>query len=609
MIHIKDKKDCCGCNACGDICPVDAIGFETDIEGFWYPATDVKKCINCGKCEQVCPVIHVRRAEVNEGIEPECYAGVHKSTGVVFSSTSGGIFSALAEIAYKRGGYVGGAVHNEDFSVSHFLSKDREDIAKLRRSKDLQSNAEGFYRNVKELLDAGEFVLVCGVPCQMAALRLFLGKEYSNLVIVDLVCLGVNSPKVWRKYLDFVESKYESKIVSTENKSKEFGWHDLVQKFTFENGVEAFDTKDTSIFTRGYLNTGLYCRPSCYDCKFKKIPRVADISIGDFWGIEKHDIRFNNDLGTSLIIVNSQKGKLFFEETKRRLVLKQVPIEWALSGNPALTSSIETAMSDRGKFFDDLDILPFDQVVSKYEKKNSYGIKWRLKSILRPVWHMFKFIVRIVFVTRMHPRAIYQTIRYSGIKNLIHQKGILCSTHCTINIAKDSELKFGGVLLMGGKGRFPKSKEESRLLVAKGARLIIMGDIGISYGADIEVFENAELIFQGSKHGKSDINMGCTIICGERIEIGADVAMGRNVLIRDTNGEHYMNTSGYRTSKPIVIGSKVWLCESCTVLPGVKIGRGGIVGAKSVVMNSVPAHALVSGFPARIVEENVLWKC
>ena len=219
LINIEQKPECCGCNACGDICPKQAISFVTDEEGFWYPQIDKSKCVDCGLCEKVCPMLHVDELRERNTAQPVCYEGQHKNIEVVFASTSGGMFTALADAAYRKKGYVGGAVHNEDFSVSQFISNDRQDLQRLRRSKDLQSNSEGFFQAVRKAVQTGEQVLVCGVPCQMAALRSFLQKDYENLVIVDLICLGVNSPKVWRKYLDYIEKKHGAKIIDTENKN------------------------------------------------------------------------------------------------------------------------------------------------------------------------------------------------------------------------------------------------------------------------------------------------------------------------------------------------------------------------------------------------------
>ena len=205
MIEISRKEECCGCNACGDICPRSAITFLVDNEGFWYPKVDKEKCVNCDLCDQVCPMIYKNLNVLKNNSEPRCFAAEHKSIETIFNSTTGGMFTALAEGMYAQKGYVGGAIHNLDFSVSHYISNRKSDLVKIRRSKDLQSNAEGFYKEVRDILEKGEKALVCGLPCQIAGLLNYLGKEYDNLITVDLICAGVNSPKVWRKYLDYIE--------------------------------------------------------------------------------------------------------------------------------------------------------------------------------------------------------------------------------------------------------------------------------------------------------------------------------------------------------------------------------------------------------------------
>lgn len=604
MIDIKRKEDCCGCNACGDICPKDAISYHTDNEGFWYPQIDKSKCVNCGLCNKVCPIETECKSRKNNISKPDCYAAEHKSIEVIFNSTTGGMFTALAECMYAQKGYVGGAIHNDDFSVSHFISNNRNDLLKLRRSKDLQSNAEGFHKKVKTLLDQGEKVLACGVPCQIAGLLNYLGKDYENLITVDLICAGVNSPKVWRKYLDYIEDMNGSKIIWTENKSKEYGWNKLTQKFVFENGEEYFDTDKTSLFTHGYIVSHLYCRPSCYECNFKGFPRIADITIGDFWGITKHTNNHSSNMGTNLVMINSDKGKTYFDKIKKRVNYEQTPIEWAISGNPALLNSISKLSDKREAFFHDLDKMPFDGLIKEFEPHKQSWLKLSLKLLKSRL----KFVLYVLKVTRMHPKALYQTIKYSGFRNLFHNKGIICGTNCHINIAKSAKIKVEGLLTLGRKDKFPKSKAESKLFLGENASLNILGEFKIDADCEIVVFSNAELTIHGSKLAYSDANAGLRIVCGEKIELMHDVGIGRNVMIRDTNGDHYMNTTGYRPTRPVTIGEKAWLCESCTIMPGVKIGRGGIVGACSMVTKSVPSHALVSGSPAEVVQENVLWK-
>ena len=287
MIQIQNKQDCCGCNACGDICAHKAITFKTDIEGFWYPDVNKDLCTDCHLCEKVCPIINVKDLKKNDSETPlHTYAAIHKNLTVRWDSTSGGAFSALADAMYAQHGYVSGALYNEDFSVRNYISNNPEDLPRLRSSKYLQSKAEGLFKEILCLLRRGDRVLACGTPCQMAALRAFLRKDYENLVIVDFICRGVNSPKVYRAYLDSLEKKYGSKVVYVKAKNKELGWRNLTRKVTFANGQSYYGVYMDDDFRRGY-HTNVFCRPSCYDCKFKGFPRIADITIADYWGIEK----------------------------------------------------------------------------------------------------------------------------------------------------------------------------------------------------------------------------------------------------------------------------------------------------------------------------------
>ena len=606
MIEIKNKVDCCGCNACGDACAHGAITFKTDIEGFWYPEVDKAKCVDCGLCEKVCPIINIKELKKNDLPQSICYAAEHKNMEVIFDSTSGGLFSALADIMYKSEGYVGGAVFNEDFSVRQYISNNKEDLIRLRSSKYLQSSLEGFFKQVRELVRKGENVLVCGSPCQMTALRAFLRKDYDNLIIADYICRGTNSPKVWHKYLDSFEERYGSKVVYCKAKSKEYGWRNLTQKVILANGKHVYETKDQSNYTKGYLQTGVYCRPSCYDCKFKGYPRMSDITLADFWGIEKVNNSMEKNLGTSLVMVNSKKGVAYFEKVKKRINYVEVPFKSIESGNPSLNKPLTSAKVDRKQFFEDLDKMTFLQIADKYIllDKNNKSAKRKVRDILKKIKGGLKFGKRILRTTQYSPKALYQFFKYNTIREIISGDVLIPTPYCIITIAKSAKVNKKGVTVLGHKMKFSKSKLETRLLVEANATLNLGPNTNISYGADVEVFHNATLTFKG--HNAS--NIGLTVICGNHIEFGDGVMMGRHVTVRDNNGSHYINRQGYKNSMPVIIGDKAWLCESCTIMNGVKVGDGAIVGAKAFVISKVPAHSMVSGHPAQVVDEDVLWK-
>ena len=598
MILIANKTDCCGCNACEDICPKDAISFKTDNEGFWYREVDMNKCIDCHLCEKTCPIINVKELKKNDLPQSICYAAEHKNMEVIFDSTSGGLFSALADVMYKSEGFVGGAVFNEDFSVSHYISNDKKDLPRLRSSKYLQSNLEGFYTQVRDLLKKGEKVLVCGGPCQMAALRAFLRKNYDNLIIADYICRGINSPKVWRKYLDSYEERYGSKVVYCKAKSKEYGWRNLTQKVILENGKAYYETRHQSNFTKGYLRTGVFCRPSCYDCKFKGYPRIADITLADFWGIEKVNRSLEKNLGTSLVMINSKKGQAFFEQVKKKINYVEVPFNSIEAGNRSLNLSLDPPKVDRRKFFEDLDKMSFLDLAEKYNfsPNKKKGIRHRIK-------FKYKYFKRILSVTQLSPKALFQFWKYNTLKEILHENVIIPTPHTVIEVHEGGRILKKGISVLGRK-KFKKSRLETRLLVDNNATLQLDGMVNIGYGADIEIFPNAKLTIG---NGVSS-NIGATIICQDTIEIGKNTMLGRHITMRDNNGSHYMNRQGYKNSRPIIIGDKVWLTESCTIMPGVKIGDGAIVGALSLVIRNVPANTLVSGHPAEIVDEEILWK-
>ena len=598
MIQIKNKADCCGCNACGDVCARQAISFKTDNEGFWYPEVDMEGCVDCGLCEKVCPIINISELKKNDLEQSICYAAENKNLEVVFDSTSGGLFSALADIIYRNGGYVGGAVFNEDFkAVRHYISNDKNDLPRLRSSKYLQSNLEGFYQRVRSLIIAGEFVLVCGSPCQMAALRAFIQKDYDNLIIADYVCRGINSPKVWGKYLDSFEERYGHKVVYAKAKSKEYGWRNLTQKVILDNGKAYYETKDQSNFTKGYLKTGVYCRPACYECKFKGYPRISDITLADFWGIEKINTSMEKDLGTSLVMINSKKGEKFFEEVKDRINYMSVPFECAEAGNQALVKPLNPPAVDRDKFFEDLDRMSFLQMADKYILPTSKDGTPKIKQLLKRLHEFYH-------KCGWNPMNWLRLFRYNSFKDIVKGNALIVYSHCVIDVSRSGKIEKQGISVLGSKMRFKKSKLETRLYVGENARLCFGPDTTIAYGADIEVFENAALTFEGA----TGSNIGLNIICADRIIIGRAAMIGRNVTIRDNNGGHYLNRPGYRDSRPIKIGDKAWLCEQCTIMPGAKIGDGAIVGARSLVTSSVPANTLVSGNPAKVVDEAILWK-
>lgn len=613
MINVTDKQQCCGCTACGDICPKNAITFKTDIEGFWYPEVNKDSCINCHLCEKACPVINIKALKKNDYPKPaKTIAAVHKNMRIRWNSTSGGAYTALAETMLEQGGYISGAIYNDGFTgVHNHVTNNPEDLEKLRSSKYLQSNAEGLYKKIKSLLNQGEKVLACGTPCQMAALRSFLGKDYDNLIIVDIICRGVNSPKVYRAYLDSLEKKYNSKVVYVKAKNKELGWRNLTRKVTFENGQSYYGVFMDDDFRRGY-HTNVFCRPSCYNCQFKEFPRISDITIADYWGIEKVDKNLDMNIGTSMMLLNSNKGVDYFEKIKDKLEYRETAFEDILDGNIALRKSIEPAKIDREAFFKDLDAHDFDYVTQKYYPlKKSTNKSKSLRSLLGKCKRFSKKVIKKAFYTIRHPLPFIKTVLINNRKNTIHSNGkIVVEPNVTLDIHPTAKIKVNNTIILG-KTEIKNFYYPTAIKMEAGTELTVNNGPLTRYGntpyllrsgACIEIVNNGKLTI-----GQGACNVNLSIMCAKEISIGNGVRIGRNVSIRDYNGVHVIINDKYTNYAPVHIGDHCWLCTGCTIMPGVTIGEGSVIAANATVTKNVPPHSLVAGSPAKVIKENIEW--
>lgn len=602
MIEVKNKIDCCGCQACGDVCHAGAISFHSDNEGFWYPEVDKDKCTDCHLCEKICPVLNIDALKHHNESAPKVFGGYNKDIVIRFDSTSGGVFSLLAQAMYKQKGYVSGAIYTDEFNVVNFISDDKKDLKRLRSSKYVQSNADGLYRRIKSLLESGEKVLACGSPCQMAALRGFLRKDYDNLIIVDFLCRATNSPKVFEKYKESLEARYGSKIVAIKDKNKDHGWHSLARKITFENGQVYYGEGHEDDYRRGY-HANVFERPSCYECKFKGIPRISDITLGDFWGIGSVDPSLEQNLGTSLVMINSEKGEKYFDIIRDKLVIKEFSLDDIVPGNRTAIMGGKLPYPDgidRNEFFKALDEMPFDKCAAKffpYVSEETITLKRKIRTILGIVRRNMKNpmqLFRIFYWNYCH-KAIHSNLPEGRYVNVL--------SHCAMDIAKTAYVEIGGLVSLNQK-RTRGSKGEFRLLVEDGATLTFgKGHSYFKYDSDIQVFKGAQLLI-----GRCSTNIGLKIVCAEKIVIGNDVHIGRDVWIRDNNGGHYVIIKGYKDKAPVIIGDNVWICSNVSITKGVTIGEGAIISSNSVVTTNIPAHCIASGNPAQVIAENVYWR-
>ncbi len=375
MINLVEKKLCNGCMACYNICPKKAIIVTKDKAGFLYPKINHDRCISCGKCNQVCSVLHNKKTGRHN--QPKIMAAYSKDKEIRIDSTSGGVFSELAKVVFSKGGFVSGAVYTKDHTVRHMITDDSRKLPAIRSSKYLQSNMGNIYPEIQEILQRGQEVLVCGAPCQIMALYNYLGKDYDNLITCDFICRGVNSPRVFQEYLKLLEEKYKSRVTKIKFKNKTYGWHFFSTKIWFANKRHYISDRYTDKFMKGYLEYNLFMRESCYSCPFKDIPRVSDITLADFWGIELLHPEMDQNLGTSMVMLNSDKGEKVFDSMKHAMIYKESSLGNVRKGNPCLlTSPKKMAYSD--KFLDDLAQLPFRDVWNKYIPDNTKDKKTKL---------------------------------------------------------------------------------------------------------------------------------------------------------------------------------------------------------------------------------------
>lgn len=359
-----DKKDCTGCSACANVCPKNAISMVSDECGFKYPKIDHDKCINCGLCKRICPIVN--KFNEDKKMIPIVYAGWSKNESIRYSSTTGGMFTELTMPIIEKGGYVVGASYNKENLVEHKMVNTLEGLNELKQSKYLQSDIKNVYKETKEKLESGKIVAFCGAPCQIAGLYNFLQKKYDNLLTIEFICRGMNSPKAYKSWLSEIENLEKKKIKNVWFKYKINGWKKSPKctRVDFnDNSYKVYSAED-NLYMRGYLENNLYIRPSCGNCRFNGLPRQADITLADFWGVSKE---LDNDKGTSLILINSDNGMQYFINIKDRIFCKEKQIEDIYKGNVCFNNSVKINKKSK-KFLTELNENNFSLLINKYSK-------------------------------------------------------------------------------------------------------------------------------------------------------------------------------------------------------------------------------------------------
>lgn len=373
----KEKKECCGCSACGQICPQDAITFVSiDNEGFKYPVIDENKCVHCYLCETVCPV--ESPVYLNEE-SPTVYATYLNDEHERGKSSSGGIFYAIASWIIGQGGKVYGAAFEENFQLRHQSVSSTRELDKLRGSKYVQSDLGCCFRNIKKDLQKGLWVYFVGTPCQVAGLNNFLKKKYDKLITSDLVCHGVPSQQLFDQHIAYLEEKHKVKIVDYAFRNNK-GWGGCeIFKFRKPNKTKIHEKILPTYLLSPYLYSFMYAythRPSCYDCKFAQIPRQGDITLADYWNVKKFFPHLDTTKGVSLILVNTQKGEGVWEQIKDRCTWEESNLKDGAAYNRNVDHVSEMPLI-RKTVYDDIEEYSYKEIAETKFRGEDYIERYR----------------------------------------------------------------------------------------------------------------------------------------------------------------------------------------------------------------------------------------
>ena len=355
---VQEKESCTGCGMCAAICPSSAIQMQMDSHGFLYPTVDTAKCTDCGLCTRKCPVSTPPQVSAHTDV----LTGYAKDETLLSVSSSGAIFPVLAAEIIRRGGIVFGAAFDENFDVVHTSAETLSELAALCSSKYVQSCVPAdCYSQVKKTLAAGRWVYFSGMPCQVAALKSYLGREYETLITQDTACHSVPSPMVWKDYVTELEKQHGGKLTGFSFRNKTTGWESYCVRAEFNNGRKFQQPAIDNPYQRGFLK-GLYSRNSCFSCRFKGIERCSDITLADYWGVKGIQPETYNPQGTSLILLHSDKGRALLDNCKDKLQT-ETAADGAFALNPAVLTPIQKS-ARYDEFWTSYGEVPFDDLVS-----------------------------------------------------------------------------------------------------------------------------------------------------------------------------------------------------------------------------------------------------
>lgn len=371
---ICEPNNCTGCLACFNICKNNAISVETDKKGFYISVIDEAKCVKCGECQKVCPQKNCKSDDIKNADVFACWSNDEK---LRFSSTSGGVFSGLAELTFESGGVVCGAKFDENFKLIHDFAHNKNELSSFIGSKYVQSYIGNKYNQVKKYLDNNVSVLFCGTPCQVSALKKYLSKPYDNLLTVDLICHGVPSPRIFSDYLNLMRQENKCDIKEVSFRYKKPSWRVFSMKLETEKDTIQNDAQHDRYLVSFLNNYTL--RECCYSCNYAGKERSGDITLGDFWSyVSSEKATRNDEKGISLVITNTPKGKSVLKKLENGYTIIPKDLGEAVSGGGPLVRPTEKADKCNDFWVDYLGGLSFPDCCSKYFSPTEISKRYRL---------------------------------------------------------------------------------------------------------------------------------------------------------------------------------------------------------------------------------------